>query len=476
MEFQIKKNKDGDLSNPHSFCWRDHLINRYESLWSIIHKFALWNAVQAVDIRRIFSSDTGKSIHSDIWKWGNRDDLRNLGALDPIKLSTSLNLNNYFISESIVSNYIKQDELKTLGCDILRFCESCLQSGYHSALYQLLFLDKCPIHKKRFKTRCPNCGDIVSYRLNKISISKPYGCSKCGVMFCTTLSNSSRKVENIIIIDEREAKIKPLVAWLLQRRNFDTLEYVLKSDFENKFCEVKQNEIITYFTLFWSNVISFSTELKEIRNRQKPLPNNFAHLKIEFIETKNDEVEIDPFGRKWDKGLYSIYKSISRYFKRTLLFNHLKCIDFVGRYTWWGDYVLSCTGKICLYANAFLLWRMYFEGLDHPINLFKKYKGIPLNRSHINWDPPSYYSSESVLRRLFAFECYWIFFEALLIARTLNSNNTYSFNTFSIKKNYIPYWIIAPKIEGEVKSHFEFHYWLNRKELRQLNNPLCKSN
>jgi hypothetical protein len=115
---------------------------------------------------------------------------------------------------------------------------------------------------------------------------------------------------------------------------------------------------------------------------------------------------------------------------------------------------------------------MYFEGLGHPVNLFKKYKGSPLYRTHINWNPPSYDSSESVLKRLFAFECYWVFFECLSIAKTLNSNNTYSFNTFSIEKNYIPYWIIAPRVQGKITNRFDFHYWLNKAELKQLKETL----
>lgn len=468
MQFLLQKGKseNTELANSHFFCWRADLVNRYESLWSIMHKFALLNAVKAMDIRKIFAHGTKGSSSYYSWNWKNRDDLRYLVGLDTLKLLTALNLSENFLNESVVSSFVKQNEIKTLSCETLRFCRSCLQSGFHSSLYQLLFFSKCPIHKEKFITQCPNCGSEISYRLKNDAFKKPYGCSKCRIIFCPSLSKTGGK---LIIEEGSEARLESISNWLLCRREFETVECSLKPDTTYEFSITRKNEIISHLSVFWSNIIKFPGGLKSILEKQLPVSNNFIRVKIRFNATKADKERSDLFGGKWDKELHSIYKSIARHFIKTQLFKHIKCINSVGRNTWWGHYVLSCSGKICVYSNAFLLWRMYFEGIDHPADLFRKYKGNSNYRTHIDWQPPTYNCSEAVLKRLFAFECYWMLFECLSIAKTLNSKNIYSFNTFNIKKENILYWIIMPILQGKITDYYDFYYWLSKSNSDESN-------
>jgi hypothetical protein len=460
MQLQLheKAKNNVDLTNPYSLCWRGDLVKRYESLWSILHKFALLNAVKATDVRKIFLREASRNSSYNPWIWRNRDDLRYLGALDPVKMGTALNLTENFINESLVSNFVKQNEVNRLSCETLRYCSRCLRSGFHSPIYQLLFFDRCPIHKEKLITACQNCGSEISYRLNIDSFKKPYGCPKCQIMFCASLSKTGG---NLVESAGREVALELVSNWLLSRIEFETLESSLKQETAKELSIRRKSEIISHLTVFWSNTIRFPVELKAILKKQLPESSNFIHVKVKFNEAKTNKEGIGLSAGKLDSDLYSIYKSISRHFLKTQLFEHRKCINSVGRNTWWGQYVLSCKGKICAFSNAFLLWRMYFEGLDHPANLFRKYKGNSSLRAHIDWQPPTYNCSESVLKRLFAFECYWIFSECLLIAKALNSKNIYSFNTFNIKKENILYWIVAPTLQGNITNYYDFYYWLS---------------
>lgn len=134
------------------------------------------------------------------------------------------------------------------------------------------------------------------------------------------------------------------------------------------------------------------------------------------------------FGSEWNRELLEIYKAIGRHFLKTQMRGHLKCIQSCGRKLWWDSFMLICKGRICRSANAYLIWRMYFEGVNHPIKLFGKHRPKSLVGPRIQWNPPSYLLPAPILKRIFAFECYWLFYECKLLANEFNDNGVYSFN------------------------------------------------
>lgn len=58
----------------------------------------------------------------------------------------------------------------------VRNCWKCASIGYHSYLYQWMWLDRCPIHNKRISTRCRRCGKHWP-RLHELINRR---CSTCG--------------------------------------------------------------------------------------------------------------------------------------------------------------------------------------------------------------------------------------------------------------------------------------------------------
>ncbi|MGI8468033.1 MAG: hypothetical protein ACR2N3_06225 [Pyrinomonadaceae bacterium] len=228
------------------------------------------------------------------------------------------------------------------------------------------------------------------------------------------------------------------------------------------------SRLITYrFNIFETKgklreILSREIFFKEIHSTVYLVSNN-NQLKISNSSSLGKRQNL--FAEEWNRELLGIYKSIGRYFIKTRLCEHLKCIRDCGKRVWWDRHISTCGGRICRSANAYLLWRMCFEGLNHPMVLFGKYRSLSLAGPLIQWDPPSYLLPLPVLKRVFALECYWLFYECKLAADILSANGVYSFNTKYITRRLMPHWIV---IRSDIKDNLtEFHWWIDKEILRK---------
>src|SRR5205823_3182570 len=77
-------------------------------------------------------------------------------------------------------NYLKPSDSKSLISHNFRFCRSCLESGFHSALHQLWPLYRCPLHKELLRQKCPSCGSRQLFeRTLKLFTEVPFQCPTC---------------------------------------------------------------------------------------------------------------------------------------------------------------------------------------------------------------------------------------------------------------------------------------------------------
>lgn len=154
---------------PSAFCWRSSWASRFESLWSLLRKFAYLNAITHREVRRLFGYDDA---HPTLTYWNHclRSDLRHCGALDPSKIAIILGINYKDLAEAVVLRYVNEHEAATLTSEFLRFCPTCINQGFHSSLHQLLFLTKCPAHGDKLQSRCTECLTLnIPYTLQSIS-------------------------------------------------------------------------------------------------------------------------------------------------------------------------------------------------------------------------------------------------------------------------------------------------------------------
>lgn len=273
MPFQllVEPEKEYRQVIPKSFCWRESLVNRYESLWSLLHKFALLNSIEAKDLRDIFAFKYNRE-NVNAWKWRHRDDLRCFWGLDASKLTLTLNNNEKLINESVVSAFVKENEVLKFSCENLKFCKKCLKSGFHSSLYQLLFINRCPVHEADLITKCPKCKNNIPYKFDNIAFKNPYKCPKCKLSFCPTLTKIGCQLPKI---DGREEALTLIGGWLIKRIDLEILESKINEK-NSRFIDDSIDSKITCLTAFWSDVYRPSVGLKPILEKQlDPKYNNF---------------------------------------------------------------------------------------------------------------------------------------------------------------------------------------------------------
>jgi hypothetical protein len=182
----------------------------------------------------------------------------------------------------------------------------------------------------------------------------------------------------------------------------------------------------------------------------------FLFIQMEFSKESSRSADTED-GVSLKNDLYFIYKAIRRHLGRTMMKPHRKCVENYGRSSYWDKNTLTCKGRICEVANAFLLWRMYFEEVNHPIYLFQKFRPSRKrygNNSPIRWEQPKSNLPIVIAKKIFSLECYWVFLECLQLSKGFQRDDVYSFNYQSVKGYNVPHWIAENSDEI-----FKIHWW-----------------
>jgi hypothetical protein len=208
---------------PSAFCWRPYWLSRFESLWSLLRKFAHLNAINHYEIRKLFRCD-GVS-HKLDWTWHfQKDDLRHFGALDPSKLSIMFGIGDKGLAEATMLRYVQGYEAVILTSDVLRFCPTCIYQGFHSSLHQLLFLTNCPAHGDRLEVRCNECiTPTIPYKLPFVSSGNLSNCAHMthGLSQHLTYGKVGELQKEA---DNREKALLPIAELLIKRVKINVAE------------------------------------------------------------------------------------------------------------------------------------------------------------------------------------------------------------------------------------------------------------
>lgn len=164
------------MNNPKAYIWSSDYVSKYESLCSILQKFAALNYCNFLDVKKVFCVD----FFSDRYTWPVQ--YRGYGSLEPFitnRLKNILNIDDDIVKYSINSPYRLRNDYYVSRQ--LRYCPVCIKSGFHSPLFQQGFIEKCPIHNEKLLTSCPSCNShgLFSYSLDSPSFNFPYSCKRC---------------------------------------------------------------------------------------------------------------------------------------------------------------------------------------------------------------------------------------------------------------------------------------------------------
>jgi hypothetical protein len=456
---------DGQVVNtqikPSAFCWRPYWISRFESVWSLLRKFAYLNAINHYEIRKLFRCDGV----SQKFKWKYYlpyDDLSHFGALDPSKLSIMFGIGDKGLAEATILRYVHGYEAGILTSDFLRFCPTCIYQGFHSSLHQLLFLTNCPLHGDRLEIRCTECiTPTIPYKLPFISSENLSNCAHMthGLGLHLTYGSAGEIQKEASL---RENALLPIAEMLMKRVDITVAEQPINREFSPRARRRHVLHPTRRLLGYWVEV--FGTGFRKgLLNVPKATG---IHIQVSYHKTfrvsktfsKLNSNDSSPWkmAEAPDLELYRIYKAIGRHLIRGYLLQHRQCIVRVSKHLEWN----SWQGRICPAANALLLWRMFLEGVREPYRLFQPHRryrdGVYYSR--IIWTPPDDTLPGWVLRRIFALECVGLFHECLLLAETLYRSNAYPFQLRYVKGRRRLHWLVEKGESGEPT----IHWWVSR--------------
>ena len=460
---------DGQINSPQiepsAFCWRPYWASRFESLWSLLRKFAYLNAITHDEIRRLFRH---KNVSQDSnqwrWKWFLRADLRSFAGLDPSKLSTIFGIGHGDLVEATVLPYVHENEAVSLTSEFLRFCPTCISQGFHTPLHQLLFLVKCSAHGDRLESRCTDClTQTIPYKFPSVSSKDLSTCIHMLYGLSQHLTHSS--VEEIRKeAADRERALLSDAKWLMKRTELNTPEQTVAQFVPLGAKWRCFTRYIRRLPAYWADVMPSSC--KASFNISK-LP--CVHIRIRSskwsskCETSNRDECVSNLpvlaDRTWKLELFRTYKAIRRYLIRSYLSHHRWCIIKVRKDVGWNR-LTTWQGTTCPAANALLLWRMFWEGASQPHLLFRPLGSHRerFDNPRVRWDPPIVNLPDRILLRIFTLECLGIFQECLLVVEALYRRGAYPLQLHYMKGRRIPHWVVEQSMGGE----FTIHWWASR--------------
>lgn len=146
----------------------------YESIYSILCRFALFNVITGGSlvktIKQYCGSQFARNRHSK-----NLSHIESVGVVGLQELFglSPRQVKSLFLTPTHISSdrHVASE---------FRYCPVCLSQGRHYTLFQYELIESCPVHAIGLLDQCQHCGASMSYEL-KVSLFKhPYGCWRCG--------------------------------------------------------------------------------------------------------------------------------------------------------------------------------------------------------------------------------------------------------------------------------------------------------
>lgn len=184
---RIVELRDDTLRSKYS--WYASWTSGCESIYALLCKFAWINCLSAREIAKLFvSSRCGRKRRIlqqlDV-------DLREPDVFDVPKIARLCHTSPLTVGAGFVRGQYTQRLAETYPD--LRYCPQCFESGFHSALLQLLSVSHCPIHHSALKQQCGHCAGLIPYRLSASLLHKPFACPHCAGCFAPALQEGPKR-------------------------------------------------------------------------------------------------------------------------------------------------------------------------------------------------------------------------------------------------------------------------------------------
>jgi hypothetical protein len=244
----------------------------------------------------------------------------------------------------------------------LRYCPKCICLGAHVTYFQLPLVRNCPIHRIPLRTNCPSCRKAIEYKIPERLAGEAFQC-RCG----HKLWDWSRK------------PVSTLSPELLNGHRIagESVARICRAGEPLHFCWEKPTDDPSSkhcVALGFSNLATFiPTAVPNIGTLTANYDDSIAEF---FTVTRFTDpfrsASRPHFARKAQ--LIATYKSICRNFYRRVFRGHREAIRAVAQIS--SRSINSLDGELVWplpfapVAMAFVLWRMCWEGLISPEDVF----------------------------------------------------------------------------------------------------------
>nr|WP_143710559.1 hypothetical protein [Janthinobacterium sp. Marseille] len=449
-----------------SWNWRDDWYTKYDSTYSLFAKFAFLNAFAARDLVQIFiSCESGR--RTAVLR-NPQVDLRDSMYFDIPAISRAFRTDLNSIKESFLFEMLPNGKRKSV--DYLRWCTKCAAIGFHSPLFQLEIITDCPIHSRPLRSNCPHCSAKVPYKLRRDVIDIPFTCTVCKTDFAPVLRNPQTRslqlrvdemtrLDNIIDLLKFEDRLIPLKLEINRERKFQGMGEVIIAPADLR---RRHAEYIGFVIQVLDDLKAESdtaqpplelTQISHIYLGTRPEPLQRAKVK-KYRRTKvsNDDKLITPVKQSWDDmlyALYTLYSAIRRKIWRSMITAHQSCVTSAAHQLWW-HLEGEKTVNFCPIAEAFLRWRMFWEGCGSPQHLVGPLTKPPFGI--LGWQaeaapicPPGW-SRETeiwVAKHVFSRACMSNFYDWVEVASHSHANGNIVWSKHATSGRFESYWALT---------------------------------
>lgn len=447
------------------YTWDESWILPYESIWSLVHKFAMLNRISLADCKTLFKPESNKG-----------EGITELGCkLSSQKLAGTIGL-GASLDRNLVHVIVHPTDRQWLLSPYLRSCQACFALGFHSIFHQVTSITKCPIHHENLLAAiCEVCGSHELYDCMGAVVGKygggPHTCAKCGNKLWKPYDNSGDLPHRnlLSITPEQKATLDDLYDWFTASarlapyganlKRWEAMAEMLTSSaplglipHKKSIYNIRGHEI----QIFRGHI----TGLRPPNSLSCSLRSDMSCSITQYgLKVRNPRYDNQPMGREpqyshigltcldtdeaqgFQTNLRQIYKSIRRHIAKNFLKNnvHRRCANSIERAMWW-EPTANSDSRICPWAFAYLFWRRNWEKRirANSITKYADWKNFLLIK--ISDDDPA--KNEWITLRIFALECYWTFQESVLLARGMHRRQKFSWDLALIRGRLIPYWHI----------------------------------
>jgi hypothetical protein len=457
------------LDHPHrippAWCWREKWSTGLDSAYGLLMKFAKLNALSAREVAHVVIGRKSGKRTAILAK--PAVDLRDFAVFDldvmaELFHTTPSQLQSAFLFASL-------PESKHKSSENLRWCAKCAALGFHTPIFQMLVLRYCPIHAIPLQSACDFCRQPIPYRLQTDVTKRPFCCPTCDYDLAPGIRLDHEKVLKLGVAE----RIGLMEA--MEFLKFEEIALPVKLEINKKRLQLGQGELILsksdelgYFSRYIGFICHVIRDLGyEESTPQSPLPMERVE-RIQYGDLESTESEASEWfeahhhasrsilrshpGANWDDELRTIetvYRSIRRHIWRHVVVKHQDCIKSASEHLWW-QMEGEVTTAFCPIAQAFIRWRMLWEGCTTPKYLNAQSRREPYGL--IGWlsarpspCPPhwSYGTRLWVTKHIFANACMESFREQLKVAQKSAQQGEIFWSTLRTAVHYDTYWAVT---------------------------------